>query len=121
MKILEAISIYKELDKAIPEMVQPPKVLLTLIRNKNKCHKVIGEYEAARLILINKYGKKDDNGELVVKDNCYDIEDVEGYNNEYRELIEQDANIELDKFNIEDMNTSCIEGTVMELLEPMID
>lgn len=47
--------------------------------------------EEARLALIKKFGKKDDKGEVMLKDNHFEIENMEEFNKEFSVLYTEDV------------------------------
>ena len=49
----------------------------------------INETEEFRKELLEKYSKKDDEGNALIEDNSYVIEDVETFNKEYLELMNE--------------------------------
>ena len=53
-------------------------------------NEAINEIEGFRKELLEKYSKKDDEGKALIKDNSYVIEDVEAFNKEYLELMNED-------------------------------
>lgn len=51
--------------------------------------------EEARLELIKKFGKKDDKGELLLKDNQYSIENIEEFQKEFITLYSEEFIIDV--------------------------
>ena len=53
-------------------------------------NEVINETEGFRKELLEKYSKKDDEGEALIDNNSYVLEDAEAFNKEYLELMSED-------------------------------
>ena len=58
-------------------------------------------YTAERKEILDRYAKKDKNGENIVEDNCYVISDQEGYAKEIEELLEIETEAEIQKVSEE--------------------
>jgi len=67
------------------------------------------DMESARNSLLNKYGKKDKNGKVIIKDNQYEIEDTESFSREFTELSRQKVEVDFEGFDLEDFRTDCTE------------
>jgi len=53
-------------------------------------NEAINETEGFRKELLEKYSKKDDEGEALIDNNSYVLEDAEAFNKEYLELMSED-------------------------------
>jgi len=53
-------------------------------------NEAINETEGFRKELLEKYSKKDDEGEALIDNNSYVLEDAEAFNKEYLELMNED-------------------------------
>lgn len=66
----------------------PIKVGYAITRNINLMESVAKAYEEERKKVLDKYVQKDGNGEYIVKDGAYKIEDLSIYESEMGELLE---------------------------------
>ena len=60
-------------------------------------------YENKRKELINKYGEKDENGELVIKDDGVKLTNHAAFVNEFNTLTMEDVDIEIKKISVDDL------------------
>lgn len=84
----------------------------------------IQEFNDTRLKLIQKYGQKDENGELVTDadGNCQIIqESIAQFSSELNELLNTDVEINADRIRIEDIEHLDFTPAEMSILEPFID
>lgn len=76
----------------------PVKMSFVLSRNLKKLREVVQDIDAKRNELLNKYGEKDDKGELIVADNgSVKIPDADKFMAELNEVLNADVDITLDK------------------------
>jgi len=57
-------------------------------------------FEETRFKLIEKYGERDDNGNLIQEDNHYKISDPEAFQKEYNELLNHEIEVTFDPIDI---------------------
>lgn len=79
-------------------------------------------FDEARVNLIKKYGKKDENGELIVSENGQWTvdENIEEFNKEFEELTETPLQINADRINLDSLNCDLSPETMMKLM-PFIE
>lgn len=79
-------------------------------RNFKKLNEAFQEFEQSRSKLMEKYGEKDDDGNLVVdKNQRVKIVDVQAFEKEFSDLLATEVEIQLDTFAfkaLEDMESS---------------
>ena len=86
--------------------------------------KEIQEFNDTRMKLINKYGEKDEQGELITDDNgnCKIIaDDTIEFSNQLNELINTEIEINSNKINIEDIENIDFTPAEMAQLENFIE
>jgi hypothetical protein len=82
--------LFKILDGDLPfSRSRRRKVFTDILQEKYKAR------EEARIALLDKFSKKGDDGKPVMKDNHYDIEDMEGFQKEFLVLYSEDVIIDL--------------------------
>lgn len=84
----------------------------------------IQSFNEARINLIDKYGAKDENGQLIAdeKGNCTIIpEKVDDFSNELNELLESEIEINANPINMEMLEDLNFTPAEMAVLEPFIN
>jgi len=80
--------------KGLAEFLTTEKLVKKQSRMRTKFLKLlneaINETEGFRKELLEKYSKKDDEGNALIENNSYVLEDVETFNKEYVELMNED-------------------------------
>jgi len=82
----------------------PVKASYAIGKNKVKLDKLYELCEAERVKLVNKYGPKDENKELILDDNGlvhFTKENIPLYNDAYKELLEIENDVEIHQFKLE--------------------
>lgn len=80
------------------------KVSYAVAKNINKIEKDLEVYNAEKAKLINKYGEKDEEGKLKTReDGTVNIEDIENWNKDIKELLSLESEIDIHKINEEDL------------------
>ena len=93
MKKVKNIDIVNFMSMKLGNNTWPIKLLNALTNNAEACHSAFKTYNENRMKLIEQYGKRDDNGELLIEDNHYVFEDLEKWLEVINEL--QMAEVEL--------------------------
>jgi hypothetical protein len=73
----------------------PAKLSYAIYRNVNKLANTTKYYEDERVAIVKKYAKLDKEGEIVMKDNAPVMKDMDKANEDYKNLLELDADVEL--------------------------
>lgn len=93
-------------------------------RMLKEAEKEIQSFNETRMQLINKYGSKDENGELVMDENnnCkIEPESINNFSNELNELIASEIEINAHKIKIDDIENINFTPSEMAQLEPFVD
>lgn len=86
--------------------------------------KEIQEFNEARMKLINKFGEKDEAGQLITDEagNCkINPDNISDFNAEFNELVESEIEINGNKINIDDIEDIDFTPAEMTVLEAFID
>lgn len=86
--------------------------------------KEIQEFNEARMKLINKFGEKDEAGQLITDEagNCkINPDNISDFNAEFNELVESEIEINGNKININDIEDVDFTPAEMTVLEAFID
>ena len=86
--------------------------------------KEMQDFNEARMNLIQKYGEKDENGELITDENknCKIPEaGLQKFSAELNELVETEIEINVNPLNINDLEDKEFTPAEMAILEPFID
>ena len=92
-----------------------------MLRELDKEYSLFNETRAE---LIKKYGKKDENGELVVSENgdyTLEQEHIEDFYKEINELLKNEVELTVDKIDIDDLENITFTPNEMLMLEPFIE
>ena len=86
---------FKNVDvKGLAEFLASEKLVKKQSRMRTKFLKLlnesINEIESFRKEMLEKYSKKDDEGNALIENNSYVLEDAEAFNKEYVELMNED-------------------------------
>lgn len=93
-------------------------------RMLKEAEKEIQSFNETRMQLINKYGSKDEKGELVMDENnnCkIEPESINNFSNELNELIASEIEINAHKIKIDDIENINFTPSEMAQLEPFVD
>ena len=94
----------------------PVKVSYKLAKNIKSIEKELTIYEEEKAKFINKYGEKDEEGKLKTKeDGSINITDTENWNKDIKELLDIEAEINIEKINIDELAKSDLKLTPAEL------
>lgn len=97
----------------------PIRVSYTIAKNISKIEKELEIYNKERQKIIDKYCIKDDEGNNVIDENNQlkiSSENLNTWNKEINELLDIEVDIEIHKFNINDLLNSNCEMTASELM-----
>lgn len=110
--LLDSVQVLRKLNNA--EL--PVRVSYKLAKNIKNIDKELKIYEEEKQKLINKYGEKDEEGKLKTKeDGSINITDTENWNKDIKELLEIEAEINIEKINIDELGKSDFKITPSEL------
>jgi len=105
----------------------PVKPSYWLARIATKIDSELKAFETARMNLIKKHAKKDKKGNpLVIKDkdgkptNNFDVPDIEAFNKEFKELTEQEFEINVDPIKLDALGDIKIKPVILAKLEKII-
>lgn len=88
----------------------PAKLSYAIYRNVNKLANTTKYYEDERVAIVKKYSKLDKNGEPVIKDNAPVMKDMDKANEDYKNLLELDADVDLYTIDIDVESFKDLEG-----------
>ncbi|WP_286149562.1 MULTISPECIES: DUF1617 family protein [Bacillota] len=97
----------------------PIKVSYALAKNISKIESELKVYNKERLKLLDKYCVKDEDGNDVIDENnqlTIAAEHMDSWNNDINELLDIEVEIDIHKFNIDDLMHSNVEFTPSELM-----
>jgi hypothetical protein len=97
MKLYQLVESNDSLKKLNTAEGLPFKTALSIARDIKSIDEVLQVYGNKRKELINKYGEKDENGELVIKDDNVKLTDRAAFANEFNALAMEDVDIEIKK------------------------
>lgn len=103
MKLYQLVESNGSLKKLNTAEGLPFKIALSIARDIKSIDEVLQVYENKRKELINKYGEKDENGELVIKDGNVKLTDRAAFVNEFNALAMEDVDIEIKKISVDDL------------------
>ncbi|WP_300386703.1 hypothetical protein [Clostridium sp.] len=92
------------------------KVSYKLAKNIKEIDKELKLVDEEKQRLINKYAEKDEEGKNKINENgTVNIVDIENWNKDYKELLEIETDLKIDKISIEDLAKSDFKITPREL------
>lgn len=100
------------------------RLALQISRLLKEGEREIQNFNEVRTNLINKYGEKDENGELVTDEdkNCKILNDqIEIFSKELNELVGMEIEINANKINIADLENMDFTPADMAVLEPFME
>lgn len=100
------------------------KLALSIARLLKEAEREIQNFNEVRMNLINKYGEKDEKGELITDDkgNCKIIPDgIETFSKELNDLVTTDVEINANKLKLDDLENLDFTPGDMVALEPFIE
>lgn len=102
VKLIELDNIVNSLNVLINEKEISIKASYRLSKLYKKLIEELEQYEKNRMKLINKYGNKDLDGNLIIKDNIVELSDVQKFQFEFNELNNIEIEISFEQIDIQD-------------------
>lgn len=118
-QLIDSVSVMQELAKK-PMKTKAAFQVARLLREVEKEYTL---FQEARKNLIEKYAERNTNGELKVdSDGNYNVpkEKIEPFNEELKEVIEQNITLNAEQININDLEEANFTPSEMILLLPFI-
>jgi hypothetical protein len=103
MKLYQIINAKESLKKLNEADGLSFKTALTIARDINKIDEVLEVYDNKRKQLIEKYGKKDDNGNLVTENGNAMLKDSNAFANDYNKMVLEDVDLDITKIKGDDL------------------
>lgn len=100
------------------------RLALEIARMLKSAEREIQDFNEVRMKLINKYGEKDENGELITdeKGNCKIMqEEIKTFSNELNDLIATEIEINANKLKLEQIENLDFTPAEMSMLEPFLE
>lgn len=106
----------------ILNMSLPVKASYAISKNMVKLEKEAEIYNKEREKLLSKYGAKNEDGTLKVNETGnVDIENVEDWNKDIKELLEIEVDIDIHKFSIDEIINCNMTAREVALIDFMIE
>jgi len=99
LKLEEAIRAAQSLPTILDREI-PAREAFLFARLSAQLSQELKLFEQTRFKLIEKYGERDDNGNLIQEDNHYKLKDPEAFGKEYNELLNHEIEIAFDPIDI---------------------
>lgn len=93
----------------------------TIVKNAKMIKDAVSTFNDARMVLINSYACKDENGENKIENGKYVIENENEFAKEFSKLQLETQEIIFDKIGLSDISEIEIEATYMETLYEFIE
>lgn len=103
MKLYQLIESKDSLKKLNTAEGLPFKTALSIAKDIKEIDEVLQVYENKRRELINKYGEKDEKGELVTEGDNVKLTNRAAFTNEFNTLAMEDVDIEIKKISVDDL------------------
>ena len=100
------------------------RLALEVARMLKAAEKEIQDFNDVRMKLINKYGEKDENGELITDEEgkCKIVkEEITNFSNELNDLVATEVEINANKIKLEQIENLDFTPAEMSILEPFLD
>lgn len=120
VKLIELNNITNSLDVLINEKEIHIKISYKLSKLYKKLIEELEQYEKNRMKLINKYGNKDLDGNLIVKDNIVELSDIQKFQFEFNELNNIEIEISFEQIDIQDFGDIKIAPKHLIVLDKLI-
>ena len=117
--ILESIAGMKDINL-------PVKTAYYLARASSKLEGEGKAFESSRLRLLNRYGKKNEAGELITsKEGQVEFDDFNAFVPEFEELVSQEIDVDIEKIKIDQLEDkdgrTLISSSIIAGLLPILD
>lgn len=100
-KLVNSIGVLSKLTN----MELPIKLSYAISKNITKIDRELTAYNKEREKLINKYGEKDEEGNLKTKeDGTINILDIESFNRDLKEILEIETEVDIHVIDLEKVN-----------------
>ena len=100
---MEKLILQKSEAQPLAEFLQKPELKNKVARLRNKFVKqltaIVAELDEERIELCKEHADKDANGEAIVNDNQYQVQDMEALNKEIQELYAEEVAIEMGEYS----------------------
>ena len=123
IKMSELLNCTEPLQKLASKELKA-RLALQIARLLKEAEKEIQNFNDVRMNLINKYGEKDAEGQLLTDDkgNCKILpSDISTFTKELNELVETEVEINANKLNLDTLDNLDFTPSDMAVLEPFID
>ncbi len=118
-ELIDSISVMQELG----QKPMKPKVAFQVARLLREIEKEYSLFQNQRTELINKYGARDETGELKRDDKgnySVDRENIEAFNTDLKELLNQTLTLNVEAIMLNDLGEINITPNEMLLLQPFM-
>jgi seryl-tRNA synthetase len=100
---MRKLIIEKQEAQPLVEFLQKPELKNKVARLRNKLVKklteIVKETDEERIELCKEHSDKDENGEAIVNDNQYQVQDLEALNADLQELYAEEVAIEVGEYS----------------------
>lgn len=102
MKVKDIVESYYTL-QGIADKKLPSKLAFVICRNLRKMKDITDDVEQTRNSIVDRYAKRDADGNVMQTDNNIQIADADGFTREIDELLMTETELQLDKISEEDV------------------
>lgn len=100
---MKKLVIKKQEAQPLVEFLQKPELKNKVARLRNKFVKkltaIVAELDEERIDLCKEHADKDENGEAIVNDNQYQVQDMEALNADIQDLYKEEVAIEVGEYS----------------------
>ena len=100
---MKKLIIEKQEAQPLVEFLQKPELKNKVARLRNKFVKkltaIVAELDEERIDLCKEHADKDENGEAIVNDNQYQVQDIEALNADIQDLYKEEVAIEVGEYS----------------------
>ena len=100
---MKKLIIEKQEAQPLVEFLQKPELKNKVARLRNKFIKqlkaIVAELDEERIDLCKEHADKDENGEAIVNDNQYQVQDMEALNADIQDLYKEEVAIEVGEYS----------------------
>ena len=100
---MKKLIIEKQEAQPLVEFLQKPELKNKVARLRNKFIKqlkaIVAELDEERIDLCKEHADKDENGEAIVNDNQYQVQDLEALNADIQDLYKEEVAIEVGEYS----------------------
>lgn len=117
----ELMETYRSLAEMLQKYDFRARTCISLVRNKNRLKTAIESLEEARIKILERFASKNENGEPVIENGNYVIDDKNALSVELDELFKAEANVELEKIPMCDIGDNVFCGKYADLLAIIVE